>query len=294
MEIDEDEDEVSLLDPLIAVAENLRLLILGPFLIGLVALGIGYVLPQSFTSQAILTPPADIQVQAAAIMVSPLVLDSVVESLKLSRGASMQQARARLERRIKAVAAKDGLLRLDVTDNTPAQAQSIANAVIDAWLKSTVPGPQDRADLEKKLAFAKASLESVRRLQDLLTTEGSVPLGKSLTRGEAGTSIVAIGELQARYLGEVLSIPRQLTGLTRDVVKQPPTLPTEPVAPNKSLIALLAAFGSGFTLLLWVLMCQAWQNAAHDPLTAGKQAKFLSALGLNARRVEGAVKGSDL
>ena len=287
MEIDADENELSFLDPLIVVAENLKLLILGPFLIGLMALGIGYVLPQSFTTHAILTPPVDVQAQAAAIMVSPLVLDSVVESLKLLRGDSIQQARTRLETRVKAAAAKEGLLRLDVTANSPTEAQSIANAVIDAWLRSTVPGPQDRADLEKKLAFAKVSLESVRRLQDILTTEGAVPLGKSLTRGEAGTSIVAVGELQARYLGEVLNIPRQLTGLTRDVVIQPPTLPTEPVAPKKSLIALLAAFGSGFMLLLWVLLRQAWKNAAHDPLTAGKQAKLLAALGLNARRVEG-------
>jgi hypothetical protein len=294
MEIHADENDVSLLDPLILVAENLGLLILGPLFIGLAALGIGYVLPQSFTSQAILTPPVEIQAQAAAIMVSPLVLDSVIESVKLSHSDSMQQARARLERRIKAAAAKDGLLRIDVTANSPAEAQSIANAVIDAWLKSTVPGPQDRADLEKRLAFAKASLESVRRLQDQLITEGAVPLVKSLTRGEAGASIVAIGELQSRYLGEVLNIPRQLTGLTRDVVKQPPTLPTEPVAPKKSFIVVLSVFGSGVALLLWVFMRQAWKIGEQDPQTAEKQAKLRAAIGMNPRRVEGAVKGSDL
>ena len=53
------------------------------------------------------------------------------------------------------------------------KAQSIANAVVDTWLKSTVPGEQDRADLEKRLAYVKTSLESVRRLLDHLTAEGS-------------------------------------------------------------------------------------------------------------------------
>ena len=283
MEIDADENELSLLDPLIVVAENLKLLILGPFFIGLVALGIGYALPQSFISQAILTPPTEILAQAAAIMVSPLVLDSVIESLKLSRGDSTQLARARLEKRIKTAAVKDGLLRLDVTANTPAEAQSIANAVIDTWLKSTVPGAQDRADLENRLVYAKASLESIRRLQDLLTTEGAIPLSKALTRGEASASIVAVGELQARYLGEVLSIPRQLTGVTRAVVKQPPTLPTEPVAPKKGVIAFLAALGGGFALLLWVFVREAWKNAAQDPEAAEKQAKIRASLGLKVR-----------
>ena len=280
--MNEEENETSLLDLLVVVAENLKLLILGPVVVGLVALGIGYALPQSFTSQAILTLPAELQAQAAAIMVSPLVLDSVIESRSLSQGRSVQRARATLEKQIKAAAAKDGLLRLDVTATTPIEAQTVANAVIDTWLKTTVPGAQDRADLETRLAYAKASLESVRRLQDVLTTEGVTSLSKALTRGEAGTSVVAVGELQARYLAEVLSIPRQLKGLTRDVVKQPPTLPTEPVA-SKGLLAFLTALGSGFALLLWVFVRQAWKNAAQDPQVAERQAQLLTAIRFNAR-----------
>ena len=296
MELDvvEVEKEVNLLDLLVVVAENLKLLILGPFVVGLLALGIGYALPQSFTSQAILalptstptsmpTPmpmpmPTSTPTQASAMMVSPIVLDPVIESLNLSGGHPIQLARTELASQIKATVGKDGLLRLDVTANTPIKAQSIANAVIDTWLKSTVPGEQDRADLEKRLAYAKTSLESVRSLLDRLTAEGSAHLNKPLTRGEPGTSILAVGELQARYLGEVLSIPRSLQGLSRDVVKQPPTLPTEPVAPKKSLLAFLAALGSGFALLLWVFARQAWKNAAQDPEAAAKQAKLLAAL----------------
>lgn len=286
-----DEKEISLFDLLLVVAENLKLLILGPLVVGLLALGYGYSLPQSFTSQSILalptgsstpTPtPTTTPAQASAMMVSPLVLDPVIESLNLSKGQPIQVVRTGLASQIKAAVGKDGLLRLDVTANTPLEAQSIANAVIDTWLKSTRPGEQDRVDLEKRLAYAKVSLESIRRLLGRLTAEGTADLNKPLTRGEAGTSIVAVGELQARYLGEVLSIPRLLQGLSRDVVVQPPTLPTEPVAPKKSLIAMMAALGSGFALLLWVFMRQAWKNAAQDPQAAEKQAKLLAAMGFN-------------
>lgn len=217
------------------------------------------------------------------MMVSPLVLDPIIKSLNLSRGRPIQVVRSGLANQIKAAVGKDGLLRLDVTANTPLEAQTLANAVIDTWLKSTAPGEQDRADLETRLLYAKASLESVRRLLDRLTSEGTAYLGKPLTRGEAGTSLVAVGELQARYLAEVLNIPRSLQGLSRDVVAQPPTLPTEPVAQKKSLTAVLAALGSGFSLLLWVFMRQAWKSAAQDPEAAEKQAQLLAAMGFKGR-----------
>lgn len=293
-----EENEVSLLDLLVVVAENIKLLIFGPLAVGLLALGIAFAVPQSYVSQAILVLPIPAvasnqnqnqnqssafmpsPAQAAAMMTSPLVLDPLIESQKQLEGRSIEAARKKLGDQIKATVGKDGLLRLDVTATTPAQAQALANAVIDGWLKSTVPGDQDRADLEKRLGYAKVSLEVTRRLLDRLAAEGGVSLNKPLTRGEAGTSMVAIGELQARYLSEVMEIPRWLQGLSRDVVKQQPTLPTEPAAPKKSLIAVLSALTTGFVLLLWVFMRQAWRTAAKDPQVAEKQARLRAALGL--------------
>ena len=285
MELKQQENEISLLDLLLVVAANLKLLMWGPLVIGLVALAFAYALPQSFTSQAILALPTTTTTapaQAAAMMISPLVLDPVIKSLDLAAGRSAEQARAGLVSQIKAAVGKDGLLRLDVTAASPTGAQTIAKAVIDSWLKSTAPGERDRADLETRLVYAKASLASVSRLLDRLTTGGGTLLNKPLTLGDAGTGLVAAGELQARYLTEVLNIPRSLQGLSHDVVVQSPTLPVEPVAPKKSLIAVLAALGSGFALLLWVFMRQAWVNAALDPQAAQKHARLRAAMGFSA------------
>ena len=283
MELDQDKKEISLLDLLLVIAANLKLLMLGPIAIGLSALAIAYILPQSFTSQAILSLPATPPpTQAAAMMVSPLVLDPVIKSLDLTAGRSAEQARAGLLSQIKAVVGKDGLLRLDVTAASPTGAQNIAKAVIDSWLKSTAPGERDRADLETRLVYAKASLASVSRLLDRLTDGGGTLLNKPLTLGDAGTGLVAAGELKARYLNEVLNIPRALEGVSHDVVVQSPTLPVDPVAPKKGLIAVLTALGSGFALLLWVFMRQAWRGAAQDPEAAQKKAKLRAALGFNA------------
>ena len=282
-----DENEISLLDLLLVVAKNLKLLILGPIAMGFLALAFAYTLPQSFTSQAILALPASTStstptptpVQATAMMISPVVLDPVIVSLDLADGYSIEGARARLLNQIKAVVGKDGLLRLDVTARTSLEARAIANAVVDTWLKSTAPGAQDLADMEVRLTYAKASLAAVSRLLARLAAGGNSILNKPLTLGDAGTSMVAVGELQARYLADVLTIPRAMQGLSHDVVMQPPTLPAEPNVRKKSLIAVLAALGSGFALLLWVFMRQAWKTAALDPDAADKQAKLRAVFG---------------
>lgn len=289
MQMDTEEKEISLLDMLLVVAENLKLLIFWPVLVGLLALAIAYAVPQSYTSQAILALPAPMAMptptptQAAAMMVSPVVLDPAIVALQLSAGRPIEEVRKELVQQIKATVGKDGLLRLDVSANTPQEAQARASAIIDSWLKSTVPGEQDRADLEKRLAYARGALVAVNRLLERLTAEGATHLNQPLTRGEAGTSLMAVGELQARYFAEVQTIPRTLQGLTTDVVKQPPTLPTEPAAPKKTLIAVLAALGGGFALLLWVFMRQAWKSAAQDPQAAEKQARLRAAMGFKGR-----------
>ncbi|MDP4609078.1 MAG: hypothetical protein NWS83_08105, partial [Burkholderiaceae bacterium] len=49
------EDEISLLDLALTVAENLRLLVLGPIAVGVLALGVATVMPKTFESELIFT-----------------------------------------------------------------------------------------------------------------------------------------------------------------------------------------------------------------------------------------------
>lgn len=279
------EKETGLLDLLFVVAENLRLLILGPILVGLITLGVSYALPQSFVSQAILAlpssapPQASVAAQATAMMMSPIVLDSVIEALNLSDGRPIEIVRRELVSKVKISLGRDGLLHLDVVANTPIQAQTISNGIINAWLKTTVPKGQDRADLEKRLTYAKASLESLNRLFDRFTNESTDDLKKPLTRSDAGSFLAGVSDLQTSRLGEVLAISRGLEGISREVVKQPPTLATMPTAPNIPLNVILAVIGTGFVLLLWVFIRYAWENTARDSDAAKKQLKLRAAIG---------------
>jgi len=62
------DDEISLLDLLLVVAENARLLIFGPLLAGLAALGIAFIIPPTFTATTRILPPQ--QQQGAAAMLA--------------------------------------------------------------------------------------------------------------------------------------------------------------------------------------------------------------------------------
>lgn len=289
-------DEVGLLDVLVLVVEHWKLLIAGSLLMGALAAGLAHFAPKTYVSEAILALPAapppgqrsaaslggKVQTaqQAAALMVAPQVLDPVVQQFKLAEGVPAGDARKRLKSQIKAEVDLDGLLRLQVGLSSPDLAQAVANTIIDQWMASTVPTEQERAELERTLKLAESSLTATQQLISRLATENTDELAKPLTRGEAGVSIVAVGELQSRYLEQVLETARLLRGYTRDVVKQPPTLPSVPESANKGLIGLLTALATATFLLLWIFVVQAWRSAAQDPRAASKLLRLRSALGL--------------
>ena len=62
------DDEISLLDILHVLAENLRLLVLGPLIAGMFALGVGFLIPPTFTATTTFLPPQQQQSAAAAML----------------------------------------------------------------------------------------------------------------------------------------------------------------------------------------------------------------------------------
>ena len=48
------DDEIDLLDLLVTMSEHIKLLILGPLLAGLIALGVGFALPETYQSTSLL------------------------------------------------------------------------------------------------------------------------------------------------------------------------------------------------------------------------------------------------
>ena len=63
-----DDDEISLLDLLQVVADNLRLLVLGPLVAGLLALAYSFTITPTFTATTKFMPPQQQQSGAAAML----------------------------------------------------------------------------------------------------------------------------------------------------------------------------------------------------------------------------------
>ena len=66
----QEEDEISLLDLLLVLVDNLRLLLLGPLAIGLAALGISFVIPPTYTATTVILPPQQQQSSASMMLQS--------------------------------------------------------------------------------------------------------------------------------------------------------------------------------------------------------------------------------
>jgi len=273
------EKNQGLLDWLIVVIEHTRLLVIVPLAVGAITFGIAYLKPPTYTSEAILAMAEATSKQASLIMASPLVLDTVIDKFDLAKAVPLKQAREKLARQLRIKVGRDGLLRLEVGASSPAQAQLLSNTMIDAWRATTVPGEQEKEQLNARLTYVQQALKSLDQLLARLTSETPVYFGGTVTRGDHGLTLVSLGELQARYFAEAQSIPRTLQGVTRDVVRQQPSLASKPDPAGNTGMAILTAVATFLILLIAVLVKHMMDRFVHDPDNATSLARLRAALG---------------
>ncbi len=157
----EPDDEISLLDLLQTVVDNLRLLVLGPLAFGFAALGVSYLIPPTYTAKTQFLPPQQQQSAAAsmlaslgslgglagavgaiknpadqylAYMKSVTLQDALIERFKLQEryeAKTKRDARLGLTANIRAASGKDGLISVEVDDKDPQFAADLANAHVE-------------------------------------------------------------------------------------------------------------------------------------------------------------------
>lgn len=205
------EDEISLLDLALVAAENLRLLVLGPLLVGLSALGISFLVPPTFTAKAVMMPPQQQQSSAAAalqslgalaglaggaagikspadqyvaLMQSTTVEDRLIEQFKLMQVYDEKwkaDTRKELEGNTRISSGKkDGLITIEVDDRDPQRAAAIANAYIEELRLVTTrlamtEAQQRRMFFEKQLGQTKERFTAAQQaLQASGINEGAI------------------------------------------------------------------------------------------------------------------------
>ena len=158
---EQDDDEISLLDLLQVVVDNLRLLVLGPLVCGLATLGISFAIAPTFTAKTQFLPPQQQQSSAAsmlasigalgglagtaaglkspadqyiAFMKSVSVQDALIERFELMKKYEAKikiEARLALTGSVRIASGKDGLISVEVDDKDPKFAADLANAHVD-------------------------------------------------------------------------------------------------------------------------------------------------------------------
>lgn len=159
--VDADDEEISLLDLLQTVVDNLRLLVLGPLAVGVLALAVSFLITPTFTATVKFLPPQQ-QQSAAASMLSSLgslaglagaaagiknpsdqylaflksesLQDALIKrfDLKARYNAKLQiDARNALTGVVKATSGKDGMITIEVDDKDAKFAADLANAHVD-------------------------------------------------------------------------------------------------------------------------------------------------------------------
>jgi len=276
------EDEISLLDLLLTVSQNIKLLILGPLAAGLCALGITFALPATYESVAILPTDINSTLRLAA------VLDPVVVKLDLAKGKTPEQARLALRDRIKFAQDKQTkLFTLTMSGDNPQQAQATAKALLASSYEFIRPRGVAKDRLELKLQHAKETLADAKAatagllsiLERGYKPESAVrAAGTELPRGYADLLNFVTNSYAA-----VLSLEKELEGLTDEQLLQAPSLPEKPVSQKKALTATIAALATGFALMLFVFIRQGLRTAGADPESAAKLAAIRRALGFGAK-----------
>lgn len=270
-----EDDETSLLDLLLVVVQNLRLLLITPLAVGLAALGVTSVLPNTYDSRVVQMG----DMQLVNIYNTVQLRDALMAELKYAQpDEDLDSARERL--------AKDLIVSFNSNTKT-------------VFIRARASSPEAALHMAN-LAVAQASLLNRSRLDDLsrlraqfdLATKREYEYSKGLERiaqqiekAPPGAS-ENILKVQVQMVDASRDAQIALSSLTDALAKaqrfdlvQQPTLPTKPVSRKPAMVAAVAALASGFLLLIFVFMRQALRHAETDPDSAQKLAQLRTAWG---------------
>jgi tyrosine-protein kinase Etk/Wzc len=229
------DDEISLLDLLQTIVDNLRLLILGPLLVGLAALGISFTIPPTFTATVKFLPPQQQQSAAAsmlaslgglgglagaaaglknpadqylAFMKSNSVQDELIERFKLQERYETKfkdDTRLTLTANTRATSGKDGLITLQIDDKDPMFAAELANAHVEVLQKllgrlAVTEAQQRRAFFEKQLSQVK---EKFTEAEQALRATG---VNSSVLKSSPTSALAGVAGLKAQVTAQEVKV----------------------------------------------------------------------------------------
>jgi len=291
-----DEDEISLLDLLLVVSENIKLLVLGPIFTGVVALGYStFQMTPVFTAKTTVIPPSTQgsgsgaaaailgqlgglgglvggaianQGKHMAYLDSDLLRDEIIQKFGLQKRWEhkfLTQTRSTLKAAVKIKDdKKTGLITLEFEDKDPRFAAEVVNAYV--------------AVLSRLLG--EAAIEDARLRREFLERQITEATRKSYQSPQVRDAVIQglVREFETTRLAEQQPNPN----IVQVDVAKAPELKS---GPKRALISVITSLATGFALLLFVFIRQAMRNAGQDPESAGKLARIRSAFGFRSKSI---------
>jgi len=257
------DDEISLLDILVTLAESWKLLVFGPLVAGLLAGGLSFLWPKTFESVAVVR----LTEQEFALISSAAVLDPIIEKFGLlSEFDGVQEnAREYLAKKITGkFDKKTGFVTITAAARTPERAQDLGRMAVDVLLKELLPKGKNKDQIEQTILSNERIIDSSNDAVEMLKSQ----IGKS-GRNDADLEVVVkhyaslTAEIGKREL-ENIELKKSLSVKGEEVYVQRASLPQRKVSPKLSLVVLLAVLASGFALSLFVFIRKAWVLAGRD------------------------------
>jgi LPS O-antigen subunit length determinant protein (WzzB/FepE family) len=147
-------------------------------------------------------------------------------------------------------------------------------AAIDALLLELLPKGKNKDQIEQTISSNEGIIANdTDALEQLKRQMGKAGLN------DAGLEVVmkhyaTLSAEVARKELENVELRKSLTVKGAEVFVQQPSLPQRKTSPKRGIVMLLALFASGFALLLFVFIRNAWRNASQDKEAAAKIKKI--------------------
>jgi uncharacterized protein involved in exopolysaccharide biosynthesis len=277
------DDEIDLLDLLVTIAENIKLLVLGSIVAGLLALGVSFTLPNTFESKAVINANKEgVDPNVLVFMATTAtVLEPVRQQTGFEPDLPVELALNALRGSIKVILGKgDKLITVSVTALSAEQAQRTNQALLAELFKQSQPRDENLERLSARLQFEKEALTKVLSLEEELIA--IIKSGKESDLLSA--TYVNLTTMKGSHFAMIQSLEAQIEGLGQNALVQPATLPEKPLSNKKALMATITALATGFALLLFVFVRQALRNAGGNAEAAEKLARIRRGFGFKSPR----------
>jgi capsular polysaccharide biosynthesis protein len=265
------DDEISLLDILVILAESWGLLVFGPLVAGLLAGGLSFLWPNTYESVAIVR----LTEEEAALFHAAPVLDSLVKKfgyLELADGFHEDARNAVKANLTFAADKKTKLVTATAKGRSPEAAQALGYAAFEALFVELVPKGNEKKAIEQEIA-----------VNTELIASGVLYADRSANKQNPANATDATNVTKAQIANlklNNLELSLKLRAKGSEVFVQAPSLPQRKTSPKHRSVVILAALASGFALIVFVFIRNKWRTATLDPKTAGKMAHIRRALGL--------------